>query len=86
MVLDTRRTDVRAGQRVLLMHRGRPLAVLDVESAWAPDKTAEAKSCYQTASLEHPGTRMLALERGPVYLGGRLHGLALPQWCASVHC
>ena len=81
MVLDTRRSDVCPGQRVLLAHAGRTLAVLDVESAWAPDKAAEAAACYGTACLGHPGARMIATERGPVYLGGRLHGLALPQWC-----
>ena len=55
-------------------------AVMEVESAWEPDKAAEAVACYGTASLEHPGVRMLASERGPRYLGGRIHGLRLPQW------
>ena len=53
---------------------------MEVESAWEPDKAAEAVACYGTASLEHPGVRMLAGERGPRYLGGRIHGLGLPQW------
>lgn len=47
-------------------------------------QAAEAAAAYGTASLAHPGTRMIALERGPIYLGGRLHGISFPQWCAAI--
>jgi sulfate adenylyltransferase len=52
---------------------------LDVASAWRPDKAREAKLCYGTASLEHPGVRMIAQERGAWYAGGKLRGLELPR-------
>lgn len=32
----------------------------------------------RTTSLEHPGTLMIATERGDTYIGGRIWGLALP--------
>eukprot|EP00955_Chlamydomonas_euryale_P069334 360419-Chlamydomonas_euryale.AAC.3 len=38
----------------------------------------EAHLCYKTASLEHPGVKMVAWERGQYYIGGKLHGLEVP--------
>merc|ERR1719343_1276482 len=34
--------------------------------------------CYGTATLEHPGVRMVAMERGKYYIGGSLQGLGVP--------
>ncbi len=79
VVLDTDSEAISEGQRLLLTHKGRQLAVLDVESKWAPNKVLEAKQCYGSTSLEHPGVNMIAMERGRYYLGGRVHGLELPQ-------
>lgn len=44
----------------------------------------ETKLCYGTSSLEHPGTSMIAWERGRYYLGGKLHGLELPKRCGEI--
>ena len=33
----------------------------------------------RTANLEHPGTLMVATERGQWYLGGKLWGFAIPR-------
>jgi hypothetical protein len=43
----------------------------------------EAKLCYGTSSLEHPGVQMISMERGRYYLGGRVWGLELPKRCAT---
>ena len=71
---------------MLLTYKGQQLAVLSVSSVFRPNKPKEAKLCYGTSSLEHPGVQMLAMERGPLYLGGRLTALASPARpfpCAS---
>eukprot|EP00879_Flechtneria_rotunda_P026096 GHRR01027783.1.p1 GENE.GHRR01027783.1~~GHRR01027783.1.p1 ORF type:complete len:124 (-),score=34.78 GHRR01027783.1:120-491(-) len=69
--------------QVLLSYKGQNLAVLDIESKWVPNKTLETKQCYGTSSLEHPGTLMVATERGKYYVGGKLYGLELPRRSVS---
>jgi sulfate adenylyltransferase len=62
------------------------VAVLDVASAWTPDRVAEASAVFGTTSLEHPGVADLAMRRGALYLGGPIVGLAQPARafpCAS---
>ena len=66
------------GARVALTQKGRVLAVMDIESRWRPDKPFECRASYGFTSLEHPGVRLIAMERGSHYLGGRLYGHALP--------
>jgi len=79
IVFDTDDGSIAVGERLLLTYRGQELAVLTVESRWEPDKVKEAKGCYGTTSLEHPAVRMIASERGRIYLGGRVQGLELPR-------
>lgn len=79
IVMDTRREDLQPGMKVLLKYHGQDLGVLDIESKWKPDKAKEAKMCYGTSSLEHPGVHMIATERGQYYIGGAVHGLGLPK-------
>ncbi|KAF8065943.1 sua1 [Scenedesmus sp. PABB004] len=79
VVLDTNNEAIREGQKVLLTYKGQDLAVLEVESKWVPNKALETKLCYGTTSLEHPGTLMVATERGKYYLGGKVFGLDLPK-------
>ena len=79
IVFDTDDASIVVGDRLLLTYQGQDLAVLTVESRWEPDKVKEAKGCYGTTSLEHPAVRMIASERGRVYLGGRVQGLELPR-------
>ena len=79
IVMDTQRDDVLVGQRLLLTYKGQDLAVMTVESRWEPDKAREALGCYGTTSLEHPAVKMIATERGRVYLGGPIEGLELPS-------
>ncbi|GFH29962.1 sulfate adenylyltransferase, partial [Haematococcus lacustris] len=53
--------------------------MLEVECKWTPNKVQEAKLAYGTASLEHPGVKMVAWERGKYYIGGKLTGFELPK-------
>jgi ATP sulfurylase len=81
------------GQKVLLQYQGKNLAVMEVESKFVPNKPKEAKNCYGTSSLEHPGVQMISMERGKYYLGGKIHGTKpahsswncfhLPLWTAT---
>ena len=55
------------------------IAILQVEDVWQPDRQAEAKSVFQTASVAHPGVAYLMNRSNPCYVGGRLEGLQLPS-------
>ena len=79
IVFDTDDASVAIGDRLLLTYRGQELAVLTVESRWEPDKAREAQGCYGTTSIEHPAVKMIATERGRIYLGGSIQGLELPS-------
>jgi len=68
------------GNKIALRdEEGVMLAVLTVEDVWRPDRLAEASSVYGTAKKEHPGVRFLLEQVSPVYIGGRVQGLELPQ-------
>eukprot|EP00899_Mesostigma_viride_P018733 jgi/Mesvir1/26861/Mv20606-RA.1 len=79
VVLDTDREDIQVGHRVALEYQGQTLGTLKVESKWIPNKVVEASKCYGTTSLEHPGVKMIAMERGKYYLGGSVDGFELPK-------
>ncbi len=55
---------------MLLRHRGRPLAVLDVASAWAPDKVPAARSQFNpgVSSLNNAAFAAVALFESVVWL------------------
>merc|ERR1719454_288068 len=71
---------LKEGDKILLKWAGEDVAVLDAESIYKPDKVLEAKECYGTTSLEHPTVHSLIAEQGKYYVGGRLHGLTMPQF------
>lgn len=79
VVMDTRDDSIKEGSKVLLTYKGQNLAVLEVESKWVPNKVQETLQCYKTSALEHPGVKMVAWERGPFYIGGKLSALELPK-------
>ena len=79
VVMDTSDDSISAGQKVLFTYKGKDIAVMDVEDRFVPDKALETLKCYGTSALEHPGVRMVAMERGHTYLGGKLTGLNLPE-------
>jgi sulfate adenylyltransferase len=58
---------------------GVPLAILDIESIYTPDRQAEAQAVYGSTDLTHPGVAALLGHTQPVYLGGRIRGIELPR-------
>eukprot|EP00891_Asterochloris_glomerata_P004981 jgi/Astpho2/4981/fgenesh1_pm.00070_%23_7_t len=79
VLFDTRDDSIQPGDKVLLTYQGQNLAVLTVDSKWAPNKPVEALKCYGTTSIEHPAVQMITMERGKYYLGGKVQGLELPK-------
>jgi sulfate adenylyltransferase len=57
---------------------GVPLAVLDVEDIYFPDRLIEAREVFGTTDDTHPGVADLNRAH-PVYLGGKLRGIQAPQ-------
>jgi sulfate adenylyltransferase len=78
VVFDTNDESLVPGDKVLLKQGELAIATMVVESKYLAQKPLECKECYGTASLEHPGTLMVALERGKYYVSGPLKGLAKP--------
>jgi len=78
VVMDTSNSDIAVGSKVLLSYQGTDMALMTVESLFTPDKPKECLECYGTASIEHPGVRMVAMERASTYMGGSLVGLSVP--------
>mmetsp|Transcript_18942 Transcript_18942/g.55603 ORF Transcript_18942/g.55603 Transcript_18942/m.55603 type:complete len:425 (-) Transcript_18942:258-1532(-) len=79
IVMDTDDESIKVGDKILMTFKGADLALMTVEEKWFPDKTIECANCYGTTSLEHPGVRMVAMERGKYYIGGPLVGLNQPK-------
>ncbi|KAJ1461775.1 hypothetical protein M885DRAFT_506893 [Pelagophyceae sp. CCMP2097] len=79
VVFDTSDASIKVGAKLLLKENGVDIATLEVSSVYTPDKPLECKSVYGTSSLEHPGTQMVAMERGKFYVGGKVTGLSVPK-------
>jgi len=54
-----------------------PIAILDVEDIWRPDKKLEADVVFG-GDPEHPAISYLNEYTNNVYIGGKLHGFQLP--------
>ena len=78
VVFDTDSEDLGPGSKILLKQGDLDVATFEVSDKYVPDKPLECLKCYGTSSLEHPGTQMVAMERGKYYLGGKLTGLNKP--------
>jgi sulfate adenylyltransferase len=78
IVMDTDDASITVGKKLLLTYKGTDMAVMTVDSKWTPDKPLECVKCYGTGTIEHPGVRMVAMERGSSYIGGSLVGLSVP--------
>ena len=67
------------GEQVVLRDpEGVPLAVMDVEEMFTPDKDKEAEMVYGANDLAHPAVRFLHNQTGNVYLGGAVTGIDEP--------
>jgi len=78
VVMDTDDASIKPGDKILMQYQGKDLAMMTVEEKWMPSKDVECMNCYGTATLEHPGVRMVAMERGKYYIGGPVVGFDLP--------
>ncbi|HEY4905587.1 MAG TPA: bifunctional sulfate adenylyltransferase/adenylylsulfate kinase [Candidatus Sulfotelmatobacter sp.] len=68
------------GSKVALRDgEGVMLAVLHVEDVWQPDRQAEAKAVFGSASSAHPGADYAINKANPWYVGGRVEGVQEPS-------
>lgn len=71
---------IQLGSKIALQDgEGFMLAVLTVQSVWKVDKDKEAEVIYGTQSKDHPGVNYLYEDVNPVYLGGTVEGVQLPD-------
>ena len=67
------------GSEVVLRDlQGVPLAVLDVEDIYRPDREREALHVFGTTDRTHPGVAELLDRYRPINLGGRVRGIQSP--------
>merc|ERR1712127_367434 len=78
VVFDTDDEDLQPGDIVLLKDGDRDIATVEFTDKFLPDKPLECLKCYGTSQIEHPGSLMVATERGKYYMGGKITGLNLP--------
>jgi sulfate adenylyltransferase len=78
VVFDTNDESIAPGAVILLKQGDLPIATITVTDKYLPNKVVECKQCYGTTELEHPGTLMVATERGKYYVGGTVVGLNQP--------
>lgn len=66
------------GESVVLCDQyGNPLAVMNIESRFAPNKVTEVKGVYGTEDEAHPGVRYVLNQMHDLYIGGTIHKLQL---------
>jgi len=58
---------------------GFPLALLEPAEIWRPDRMEEARLCYGSTDIHHPGVARLLQDTPPYCLAGPLRALALPR-------
>jgi sulfate adenylyltransferase len=66
-------------QLVVRDGEGIPLAIINIEDIWVPNKETEAKKVYGSTNRNHAGVRYLLEKTNPVYVGGKILGLELPS-------
>ena len=68
------------GQKLTLRDKeGFPLAMLSIEEIWKPDLLNECEKVFNTNDELHPAVYHLIQASNPVYVGGTLEGIALPN-------
>jgi len=79
VVFDTDSEDFQPGQTILLKNGDVPIATMEITDKYLPNKPLECLKCYGTSQIEHPGSLMVATERGKYYMGGKITGLNIPE-------
>jgi len=69
----------KSGARQIVLRDGEhnPIAVMDVEDIWKPNKQIEADAVFG-GDPEHPAIQYLNGSTANMYIGGKLHGFQLP--------
>jgi sulfate adenylyltransferase len=66
------------GESIVLCDQyGNPLAVMDIESRFAPNKETEVQGVYGSTDQAHPGIRYVMNQMHDLYMGGTIHKLQL---------
>lgn len=78
VVFDTNDEDLAPGTTILLKQGDLPIATVELTDKFTPNKPYECLKCYGTSEIEHPGSLMVATERGKYYMGGKVTGLNFP--------
>merc|ERR1740130_1691318 len=78
VVFDTDDESLQPGTTIVLKQGDLAIATVELTDKFLPNKVKETRECYGTSELEHPGTLMVATERGKYYMGGKVTGLNLP--------
>lgn len=78
VVFDTDDEDLQPGTTILLKQGDLPIATVELTDKYVPNKPYECLKCYGTSEIEHPGSLMVATERGKYYMGGMVTGLNFP--------
>ncbi len=70
--------DFAEGESILLCDPfGNPLATMEVNSRYQPNKLREAEAVYGTTDMLHPGVRYLLNQMHDTYIGGKITKLQL---------
>jgi sulfate adenylyltransferase len=78
VIFDTNDENLQPGTTVVFKQGDLAIATVEFTDKYLPNKVKECKECYGTSELEHPGTLMVATERGRYYMGGKITGLNSP--------
>jgi sulfate adenylyltransferase len=78
VVFDTDDETLQPGTTIVLKQGDLPIATVEFTDKFLPNKPLECLKVYGTSQIEHPGSLMVATERGRFYMGGKVTGLNLP--------
>lgn len=78
VVFDTDDETLQPGTTIVLKQGDLPIATVEFTDKYLPNKPLECLKVYGTSQIEHPGSLMVATERGRYYMGGKVTGLNLP--------
>ena len=78
VVFDTDDEALQPGTTIVLKQGDLPIATVEFTDKFLPNKPLECLKVYGTSQIEHPGSLMVATERGRYYMGGKVTGLNLP--------
>ncbi len=68
------------GEAILLCDPyGNPMATMQIESRFTPNKELEAQNVFNTTDMLHPGVRYLMNQMHDEYIGGAIEAIKIPE-------